>query len=387
MKKKFFYKLKIILSLLFSFKSKFKNPKPADIIIYDSNNTEDLKKILPKDKFVILQTRINEIEQIYITFSIIFFILRNIFKRSLKQNYIISLVNQISPQVVVTLVDNSSDFHVTAKYFSKKKIKFIAIQSSDLRATNYIYPTRVNKIFYIPKYFCFSTFEKKLFKKTQAKILDYIPVGSLRASNFLNHIKSKNLKMEKEKYDICLIGEPASSSFRDFPNVKNFKEISGKIAEYTHRLCENKKLNLIFPGKKSELDPDFVDEEKYYKKFLSNYDFKIVPKKQSFSTFINAYQSKLIIGHCSTFLREAFALEKKVLACNLSGHKDLVFPSIGTCYIEECDYETFERKVLHLIEMPLSKYYDGMSESPTIVLNQSKDITNIIKNEILNNLN
>ena len=81
------------------------------------------------------------------------------------------------------------------------------------------------------------------------------------------------------------------------------------------------------------------------------------------------------------------ALEKKVLVCNLSGHKDLIFPSKGTCYLEKFDYETFEKKVLNLIEMPLSKYYEGMSESPKMVLNQNKDTADIIKNEILKNLN
>ena len=387
MNKNFITKLKIILSLLIKSKFNLKNPKQADIIIYDSNNTEDLKKILPNDKFTVLQTRVDEFKEFYFSFNTIFFILTNILKRSFKQNYLISLINQINPKVVVTLVDNSSDFHITAKFFSQKKIKFLAIQSSDLRATDYIYPSRINKIFYIPKYFCYSSYEKKLFEKTEAKILEYVPVGSLRASNFLSHVKTKNLKLEKTKYDICLIGEPASNSFQDFPYVDNFIELSGKIAEYTHRVCKKNKLNLIFSGKNSKFDPYLEEEELYYKNFLSNYDFKIVPRSESFSTFINAYQSKLIIGHCSTFLREAFALEKKVLVCNLSGHKDLIFPSKGTCYLEKFDYETFEKKVLNLIEMPLSKYYEGMSESPKMVLNQNKDTADIIKNEILKNLN
>ena len=56
----------------------------------------------------------------------------NSFKRSMKVNYIIALVQNISPKLVLTNVANSTDFHIVSKALENTKIKFLAIQAADL---------------------------------------------------------------------------------------------------------------------------------------------------------------------------------------------------------------------------------------------------------------
>ena len=77
-------------------------------------------------------------------------------KKSLKQNYLIALIKEINPKVVITLVDNSLDFYITAKHLSKN-IRFIAVQQGS-RETAWL-PLEETKKIYIPEYLCFSNWD------------------------------------------------------------------------------------------------------------------------------------------------------------------------------------------------------------------------------------
>ena len=56
----------------------------------------------------------------------------------------------------------------------------------------------------------------------------------------------------------------------DYPHVKNFTEAIGKVAEYTHRLCDKKKLNLIFIGKRVQNEEASELEILFYQKYLKD---------------------------------------------------------------------------------------------------------------------
>ena len=68
-------------------------------------------------------------------------------------------------------------------------------------------------------------------------------------------------------------------------------------------LCKKNNLKLIFSGKNPEHDSDHLEEKLYYKHFLKDYNFEIYPRRDPYTTFENAYQSKLIIGHIDLFKR------------------------------------------------------------------------------------
>ena len=104
---KIFRKLKIILNFLFKKKFNFKEPSQKEIIVFDDENFRILNNIFSKQNYFILATRIERIKEIYISKKIFLYILRNLFKRSLKQNYLSSLIEIIQPKTIVTFIDNS----------------------------------------------------------------------------------------------------------------------------------------------------------------------------------------------------------------------------------------------------------------------------------------
>jgi surface carbohydrate biosynthesis protein len=362
----------------------FSAPQKKEIIIYDTSNTELLKEILPEEKMFMLAVRKEDIKEIYFSAGLFFFLLKNFFKNTIKQNYLIYLIKLISPKAVITAVENSIDFYFSSKAFEKSDIKFAAVQHSCLRGTDYVKKNEVisNSVF-IPKFFCFSDFEKKLFENTYAKINKFIPVGSLKAAIFLKQIKERKTNLDQSRFDICLIGEPAARTINDLRDLKNYYQIPGQIAEFVLRLCKKNNLKLIFSGKNLEHDSSHLEEKLYYKHFLKDYNFEIYPRKDSYTTFENAYQSKLIIGHCSTFLREILALKKKVLTLNLSGHHDVKGPFSGIGYLEKFNYDIFEERVMNLISM---KYEDYQKKTPLglnhVVAQSNETISKILKEVI-----
>ena len=110
-----FRKIKTFFALCLKCKFFFKNPEKKEFVFFDSNNLTALEKILPNENYSIVSTRIGEIKEIYITKEIIFFMLKNIFKCSLKQSYLTALIKKIKPKIVVTNCHDSEDFHITSK--------------------------------------------------------------------------------------------------------------------------------------------------------------------------------------------------------------------------------------------------------------------------------
>ena len=60
---KFIRKIKILYKLIFHSKLIFKDPKKKDFIIFDSENTKDIVKILPNSNFKIISTRVESIKK------------------------------------------------------------------------------------------------------------------------------------------------------------------------------------------------------------------------------------------------------------------------------------------------------------------------------------
>ena len=80
----------------------------------------------------------------------------------------------------------------TAKLLHKK-FKFIAIQRSTRDAIIKL-PEKLKKIIFIPEYFCFGNYEKNFYKKCNAHVKKFSPVGSYHFSNFEDKFKYKKFK-------------------------------------------------------------------------------------------------------------------------------------------------------------------------------------------------
>ena len=385
-------KIRVFFTLCSRCKFFFQDPKHIELVIFDSESTKFLEKILPNKNYVIISTRIKQINKIYVSKKIMFYIIKNLFKRSLKQNYLTALIKVIAPKIVLTHVSNSEDFHIVSKILNNK-IKFIAIQSYTPSAFNTMFSEEGKKNFFIPKLFCYGKFDELFYKKKKVNIGSFEVVGSLRSSLCYEYVKSKKLKINPNKYDICLIAE--SAPFLNpsaYPRVKNLPACYGLVAEFTHRLCRKHNLNMVFAGKYAKDTVDGRREIYFYKNYLNNYNFEIFhspEEKKKYSSYINIMQSKLTIALWSTILREAISFEKKFLSFNTTGHPDVIFPGPGItfpqesiCILTKPSYELFEERVLRILSMTNEEYFSQLGKEKSFLMAPTVETASILRKRL-----
>ena len=202
-------KIIIIFKLILRSKFILKKPKKHDLILFDDTSVKHLEICLSNFHYFVLQSRIDTINEVYISFELLKNMKKNFSKGNLFTVYLISLIQVIKPKAVVTIIDNSLKFSIIAKIL-EKEITFIAIQNGsrvDLLEWDYVYKAKKIKFnylnnFYIPHFFCYGDYEKDLYKKLNIKINNFYPVGSVRWTNFLHHIKNENKTLDKYNCDI-----------------------------------------------------------------------------------------------------------------------------------------------------------------------------------------
>ena len=193
----FLRKPKLLMNLFRNSNIILSNPKKFRYLIFDDLSLGTIDKILPKKKFFVLPTRIENFKEIYISKEIIFYIIKNFFKNSLKINYICGLVTMIRPEKIITIIDNSNDFYFVYERFKNSNILFYAIQNA---YRNNIYLKQIFSLTnYFGNYFCFGNYELNCIKNNQAvkKISNVKPIGSLRIEIAKEYLL-KNKKKIKE---------------------------------------------------------------------------------------------------------------------------------------------------------------------------------------------
>ena len=64
-----------------------------------------------------------------------------------------------------------------------------------------------------------------------------------------------------------------------------------------------------------------------------------------------SFESKISVGTMSTLLRENIACGNKILACNLTKEKIYNFPIKGICSINNCNYLSFEKRLINILKI------------------------------------
>jgi len=353
----FLRKLRIIFNFIKNLQFNFGEPSKYDTIVFDDESFHILNNIFYKKDYFILQTRIERINKVYLSKKIILLIIKNFFKASLKVNYLCSLIEIINPKTVITFIDNSTEFSMSAKILKNKNIKFIAIQNAHRMEINY---EKVS--IYIPNYFVFGDHELEILRKNSKNTQKIKSVGSLTAAVGKKYFKKNNIFFEENVYDICFVSEPHYKFNSDIGHIHkeqnyNLQNHVKLLANHVLKFCKKHKKKLIISGK-ADIDSEIKQAEIIsYKNLIQNDNFDIsFHKKKEFGNFKNIIQSKLVIGMCSTMLRESFEFKTKVLWCNFIGHKHTRSPSEGICALDSKKFEDFENRVLEILELDYDKY-------------------------------
>jgi len=390
-------KIKVFFTLYLRCKFFFQDPKHVEFVIFDSETSMSVEKILPNKNYVIISTRIEQINKIYVSKKIMFYIIKNLFKRSLKKNYLTALIKVIAPKIVITHISDSEDFHIVSKILNNK-IQFIAIQTYNPTMHNRMFSAEGKKNFFIPKLFCYGECDELFYKDKKVNIGAYEVVGSLQSSLSYEYVKSEKLKINPNKYDICLISEVKFFLNKDWSQVKNFAECMGLVAEFTHRLCKKHNLNMVFAGKCAKDTVDGRREIYFYKHYLKNYDFKILQlpnpnRLKEYPSYVSIMQSKLTIALWSTILREAISFEKKFLSFNTTRHPDVIFPAPGItfpqesiCVLTKPSYELFEERVLKILSMTTEEYFSQLGKEKSFLMAPTVETASILRKRLIQTL-
>ena len=263
--KKILYQIKKIKQINFILEKK-------KIVVFDGVCIKDLKYVLKDYSYFVLEDRPCRISEIYLTpllvlnfFSYFYLFFKNY---SFKNIYNLALIESIKPKIVITTIDNSVSFYLSAKILHKK-IFFLAIQNANrngYRELNYCLKKDVlvtknyKSLFFIPNLICFGQDDISGAKKENLNIKKFYNYGSLRISNFYCYAKENNIKIKKNLFDVCLVSEPMRDNNYIFKN-DSIENSCIKLVKFSIDFCIENNLNFIFATKyqnskqvKEELD-------------------------------------------------------------------------------------------------------------------------------------
>ena len=359
-------------------------PKDLKLVVYNSYSLDQLKFAIGDKKFIVIDLRIDQLKNIYISLDLILRIFINLFKLKLSINYFYSILTIIKPPVVLTTCDNHKDFFEISRLL-EKKIKFIAIQNAnrtDYERNMFDYKKKIslknhNKEFFIPNFFCFGQYEIDNCNFYNINVLKFKKIGSINTANFFYYLKKYKKKLKKEKFDICLISEPAIGDNKRYLE-DNVEEGFGLVANYTVKFARKFNLKFIFASKRFKnakyFSRDLFNEEiNFYKKYLNSSDSNYLmdnlnPKVNQFSSYFAIFQSKVAVATQSTLLRDKIGVGEKILSCNLTKLKLHNFPINGICKINDCSYEQFEERLSEIMHISTKKYFSKLDRNKKYVM-------------------
>jgi len=385
---------RLLGKLLFNqVKISFKDLKQFPLVIYHSYSKPYLKFIIKDYNYTVLDMIIgDQIKVLNLSPRFICKLIFNYIKLKKKFNfsigiiYALTFVEKVNPKVVLTACDNHMLFSILARFFDGK-IKFLAIQNAnrtDFEKNNYkikkkIIKNNTNKEYFLPHFFCFSNYEKFLYKKNKIEVKNFYNYGSINTANFFCHINENKIKLNKSKYDICLISEPCTDENKEFLN-DTIEESFIKIVNYTIKFSKDNKKKLVFVIKRSKnKSPNLYDREiKFYRKYLDQNDIRylmdqINEKTHHFSSHLEMYQSHVAIGMQSTLLREKISIGEKILACHFSNFEIYNLPINGLCKLNDCDYAIFEKRLKTILSLNSKEYIDQIKNDKGYLIQFNKN--------------
>jgi len=386
-----------ISKLILSSKIKFQNPEKTDLLIFDEVGKDIFNNILYYKNYSILEARYENIKNIYITWKIIYLMLKNL-RKNLFTCYLISLIKIIKPKIIITTIDNSFKFSEIAKILYKDFI-FIAVQNAsryDFDRNERLFKNgslkqNDNKKFFLPNYYCFGDLEIADCKKFNIKVLEFYKVGSLRLAQYLKYLKENNIQIESNKYDISLISESSAGKDKLWKQV-GVEEGFAKIVKFTINVCKRNNLNFTFIRKRKHKNLA-TSEMSWYKNFLDESEFNFINEnstlvsKENFNSYKAIHQSNICMGTCSTLLREKLALRGKILVSNFTHLDHYDFPLKGLCFLKDPSFDEFEQRILKILKIENNEYLAQINDAQLIEMHEDNTQFDILNKNIRKILN
>lgn len=376
---------------------KLQNPKQYDLIIFDGKSLDDLKYLIKDKKYFVIENRKERIKEIYCGINFIISFIINFFLFFFKAKnfhtiYLYTLIKKINPKIIITSIDNSFKFSDLSKLL-KEEINFFAVQNAsreDFAQNDYnlkkkIITKDLNKLYYnIPNFFCYGQYEIDSALKYKIKIDKFYKVGSLRLANFFQYVKDEGLKINKNKYDICLISEGGIDSYDKLFHTQSVNESFANIAKLTIQFVKKNNLKFIFLRK--FYGKDFSKELNFYKNYLDNEDLNFLIKNSfsknnpfSYESYFGLMESKVAIGAQSTLLRDKIGCKEKILSLTIPQLEFFHFPLNGICKLNSFDYDNFEHRLNYILNISIDEYVSKIDKKISYLIEFDKNYSAIDK--------
>lgn len=377
----------------------FKNPPRSKIIVFDQESIEDLKDIFKNYKYFTLENRLNHMNNFYINFKILKLI-TYYYKGNFMTAYLKSMISIIEPKHVITFIDNSEKFFELAKFFNKKII-FSAIQNGaryEIKENNFIFGNsekNKNKNIYFDNYFCFGNYEKKLYKRNKIKVKKFLNIGSIRLLNYLAYRKKFKKNKVKDKYDLCLLSDQGAW-YNYLDNSEEIKRGIILLVKHTIKFSQKYNIKLVIALKRQKNhrlgDMFYNQEQSFFQNNLTSEEYNYAKnfffnKKNKYNVYDLIINSKVTLGTISSCLREALALNKKILVCNFTKNNIYDFPISGICKLRNDSFKIFEKRLLKILSLTYKNFEKNLNKPTDYVLDfqNIKDAKKLLSNQI--NLN
>ena len=318
-----------------------------------------------------MNSRLDDINTIYLSRKILYSFLKNFFKIKIKLNYFIAIIEEINPEIVITRIDNSYEFSYLTNYFNNK-IKFIAVQNAT-RGDLIENKNKKNKYISLSNYVCLSQFDIDAIKSKSINVKKYFVGGSLRHSNYQFLKDKKNVDKKIKNFDICFVSK------QDFVQKveKDRKLVLINLMKNFARYIKKYDKNILLACKKSYNKT----EENIYEEIFSGLNFKIQWKENKlFKSYEAINDSKIVTGIHSTLLREAFLCESKVLCCDYKKRASFYGPFSNISLLHDLSFNGLEKRLNLLFDIDLSEYYRQLDKQKNYYM------ANVDTNQLLKNL-
>ena len=281
------------------------NAEEADVLIVDTEGSDCIKHCVPITASVATLPLRRVIPWLMKTEFFIRVFARLAQKQKLGHSIICAIIDVVKPKVLITYIDNSSLMGELQDIFPEKLI--ISVQNG-LRCE--ISGWDVNDT--LPVLYGFGDYEKHFLKKRGVKVLEYIPLGSLRYGIF----RYNNPKPEK-KHDICYISvfvELSDCPPKSLKPLQMLQKYEKQLFLNLLRVCEDNGYTLSVALRSEEGDKYYYNERNYFKSLDTNNIATLVDNSQKdLGSYKTVASATIIVALFTTLSVEFFGSGEKVL--------------------------------------------------------------------------
>ena len=306
-------------------------PKPVDIVQIHSDGNEILAKYVDRSS-------ISVVDPSKLNFWIL---LKCIFTAKFHmQGYAVEVIKIQRPRVVITFIDNDTNFYLLKSLIPSPT--YIAVQNG-LRH-NYAYAHRSGFVDHLIKAGGKDRLSADLIC-TFGKGSSFLFENNIRTKTLVTgNLKNNSMELaipKKTEYDIVFMSQHAPFDLANREetiylnessvSIHEFYEIEGLVAKFLAQYCEEQSLRFAVSGKRGIED---TFERHFFSTAIGELPFVFLPRVDPQSSYINAFNSRLVVVIDSTIGYELLSRAQKVafFSARIIGEPRAVSKNRDTCF-------------------------------------------------------